>query len=103
MSIKNCQHKVWMDTINRCYENGRPDCSEARNVRVCICYFHPSGILRNSKGKHELKMGTSPTMCLTKLSMENDNFEEDTTLPRILGSAEDTQHVYNYENKIVKY
>ena len=31
--------------------------------------------------------------------MANDNFEEEKTLPRTVGSAEDTQHVCNYENK----
>ena len=99
MRMENCHCKAWMDTISRGYENGRPDFSDARNVRARTCPFHPSAVLRNSKGKHELKIGTSPAMCLTKFSMENDNFKEEKKLPRILGSTEETQHAHDYENK----
>ena len=44
----------------------------------------------------------SPTMYLTKISMENDNFQEDATLPRIVGSSEEMQHVCDYENKNIE-
>ena len=88
-----------MDTINVGYENGRPDFSDTRNVRACMSHFHPSAILFNSKVNYELSIGASPTTHVTKFSIGNDNFEEDRTLPRIVGIAEDTQHVCDYENK----
>ena len=88
-----------MDAINGGYENGHPYFSDARNVRACKYHFHLSVILLNSKDKYELKTGASPTICLTKFSMANDNFEEDTSLPIIVGSAENIQHVCNYEDK----
>ena len=76
MNIKNCQHKAWIDAIDRGYENGHPDCSDARNVRARACHFHPSMLLRDSEVKHELKIGASPAMHLTKFSIENDDFKE---------------------------
>ena len=72
-NITLCQNEAWMDAINRGYENGRTGCSHARNIRLCIHYFHPRVIHHNSDGKHELKIGASPAMCLTKFSVDNDN------------------------------
>ena len=88
-NIKLCQHKAWMDDIIRGYENGRKEHSHARNVRLCIHHFHPSVIYRKYDGKHELKIGASPAVCLTKFSFDNDNHKENKTLSRIMGRAED--------------
>ena len=97
-NVKICQHQAWMHAITKGYTNGRPECSHKNNMRICICHFHPSVIFKNSDGKYQLRTGASPTMCLTKFSMENDNFKEDTSLPRIVGNTEDLQIIYNHEN-----
>ena len=78
-----------MDAIKRGYEIGHQYFSDARNVRARVCHFHPSVVLCNSEGKYELKIGASTAINLTKFSIENDNFEEE-TLPRSSGSTEDT-------------
>ena len=98
-NVKNCQHEAWMNAITKGYTTGSPDCSDSKNMRTCTCHFHPSVVFQNSDGKHELKTGASPTMCLTKFSMENDNSKEEKSLPRIVGNIEDLQHTHNHENK----
>ena len=41
-------------------------------------------------------------MCLTPFSYDNEDWKEDEILFRIMGSTEDTHHVYDCDNKYKK-
>ena len=79
--------------MNRGYETGNPRHTDAKNSRVYIHDFRPSVINCDSNDKHTLELGAAPTMHLTKFSFENDNFNEEKTLDRIVGSAEDGENI----------
>ena len=71
-AIKHSQHDAWVLAVNR----GCPDqhCKEADdgNARACIDHFHPSVITMDENGKHRLKTGAAPTLCLTPFSIQNE-------------------------------
>ena len=96
-NVKKCQCEAWITAINRGYENGNYlGCADVYNIRICIHHFHPS-VINFSSNECALKIGAAPTMCLTQFSLENDIFKEEKTLQRIVGSADDMEHIYNYE------
>ena len=98
-NIKKCQHAAWMFVINRGLGNNFIDCANDKNVRICILHFHPSVHTCDDNGKHTLKIGSAPTMCLSKFSMENDAHKEDEHMRRIVGSTEDINYVHEYQMK----
>ena len=98
-NIKKCQHGAWVSDANRGCEGGAPKTSENHEHRTCVCLFYPSVMQCDNNGKHSLKNGASPTLNLSKFSIENETFNEEKSLPRILGSAECSQHVHEHENK----
>ena len=88
-----------MFVLNRGYENSYVGCSDNDNSRTYIKHFHLSVIDREYNGKCALKIGASPTMCLNKISILNDEIEDDCDLSRTAGCAEDMRHVFEYEMK----
>ena len=86
-------------SYNGGYENEREVHSDANNVRTHILHFHASFILCDSGSACILKNGAAPTMCLTLFLLDNENYEEDENFSRIVGSLEDTQHVYEHVDK----
>ena len=85
-NMKKCEHDVWIKAISLGYGGACARCSDAHNMRTCIHHFHPSTIVLSSDGKPTLKVGATPTMNLTKFSMENENFKENKNLSRIVGT-----------------
>ena len=79
-NVKNCQHHAWMNAIAKGCKDGVPKCEDEKNMRICICHFHPSVACQNSSGKCMLKNGASPTMCMTKFSKENGKYTEELSL-----------------------
>jgi len=95
-NIKRNQHKAWVSAINKSHPEGNFTCSDTYNTRLCLHHFHPSVIYVENSDKYTLKIGAAPTMYLTKLSFQNDNFKEEKHLQRIVGDPEDLQCVYEY-------
>ena len=98
-NIKTKQHEAWMSIINSGYPSNTKSANDIRNTRICIKHFHPSVLCLDANSKHKLKLGASPTLLLTKFSVENENFSENKNLPRIVGSNEDHQCVLNHLRK----
>ena len=99
-NVKNCQHHAWMNAIAKGCKDGIPKCEDEKNMRICICHFHPSVVHQNSSGKCMLKNGALPTMRMTKFSKENGKCAEESSLPRIAGKVEDLQCMRNHEQKL---
>ena len=94
--IRTKQHEAWMNVINSGYANNIKTIKDMRNVRICIKHFRPSVLCLDTNNKHKLKLGASPTLLLTKFSLENEKFSENKNLPAIVGSYEDHQCVLNH-------
>ena len=71
--------------------------SKNKNIQLCIHYFHPRMIEHDVSNNITLKVGASPTILLTPFSRNNDNFKEDSELPRLVGSAKYFQTVQDYQ------
>ena len=59
-NIKNCQYDDWISVITRGHQEGRFECSNICNSRLCIHYFHPSVDEYDNNGKFKLKTGAAP-------------------------------------------
>ena len=83
-AMKRCQHYAWMLAVNR----GHPDHffreADDGNVRICIHYFHPSITTIDENGKHRLKTGAAPTICLSLFSVQNENTKKNQGCPEEL-------------------
>ena len=89
-----------MNAIVKGCKDGVPKCEDEKNMRICMCHFHPSVVCQNSSGKCMLKNGVSPTTRMTKFSKENGKHAEESSLPRIAGKVEDLQCMRNCEQKL---
>ena len=99
--IREMQREAWLGACNCCTKKITLPAASKWNLYMCILHFYPSILVVHNTNKYKLKTDAVPTICLTNHSIENKEYKEINSLPRIVGSQQNIDFIDSYEAEML--